>query len=825
MKTKTKALTVSPPAEPNRFIGRERELGDLRRALQSTRALTLCGAGGIGKTRLAMRLVASVSEDFADGFCIVELGDLWESGLIVSRVASAIGVDGEPGRPILDTLTDALRSRRMLLLLDNCEHLIGSCARLSHALLAGCPGLRILSTSQVPLRIPPEAVWQVTPLEVPPALVPADPAELDRYAAARLFADRATAARAGFAVTEHNSAAVAAICRALDGVPLAIELAAARVGALSAEQIASRLDDRFTVLGSGDRTAPPRQRTLRATIDWSHDLLSGREQALLRRLSVFAGWSLEMAEQVCADDRIPPADILDAMAALVDKSLVVVEPEVLGQARYRLLDSVRAYARERLAEAGEAEVIQRRMRDYALRVCEQAEAVGMGVIPAPWSAAVDVFRRYDVEADNVRLVLSRCLAAGDLATGLGICTALRPCWIARGSFAEGGGWFGRFLAAGEEGLPQSVLGRALIGRAQLVLANEPALAETWARRGLDLCQKAGEATWVATALNLLAEAAMHGGKVQDAGDLAAAALAAAREAGNEWNEGYALGTQAAVAAAKGNLREAKHLGDAALAVMRAIDQQWGVARTLLGLGALAMLRGDPSGALACHLAALPILREIDSRPDTARCLAGIGRIALDEGQTDLARPHLAESLRLSALTGSRIGVARGLEAFAALAARERRADLTVVLTAAAAAQRDVAGLPPLSEPRRQRHLAVARSLGEDVTRVLWQRGTAMTPDAAVALAVQGDNPTAGSAGSPAGFCASTSGLTAREREIAAHVARGRSNKAIAEDLVISPATAARHVANILAKLGFTSRAQIAAWAAGNDSGHPPAARG
>ncbi len=385
---------------------------------------------------------------------------------------------------------------------------------------------------------------------MPPPDAPRGATLLAAYEAAQLFADRAAAARPGFAITERNAMAVAVICRALDGVPLAIELAAARVTVLSAEQIAARLGDRFTLLASGDRTAPPRQRTLRATIDWSHDLLSPAEQTLLRRLSVFSGWSLEMAEQVCADGRLATEDVVGLLSGLVDKSLVVVEPEVLGQARYRMLDSIRAYAAQRLAEAGESAATQLRLRDYTVAVCERNEAVGMATIPSGWPMVVAVFRRYDVDVGNLRQVLSSCLAAGDAEAGLRICAAVRPSWIVRGSFDEGESWFARFLGLGRQGVPDPVLGTALIGRAQLVLPNDPASAQEWARGGLELCQSGGLLIWAATAQNVLAETAMQTGQLAESAQWAAKALATAREAGNAWNEGYALGTQATLAAAE-----------------------------------------------------------------------------------------------------------------------------------------------------------------------------------------------------------------------------------------------------------------------------------
>jgi DNA-binding CsgD family transcriptional regulator len=523
-----------------------------------------------------------------------------------------------------------------------------------------------------------------------------------------------------------------------------------------------------------------------------------------------------------------------------------------------MLDSIRAYAAQRLAEAGELAATQLRLRDYTLDVCERNEAVGMATIPSGWPMVVAVFRRYDVDVGNLRQVLSSCLASGDAETGLRVCAAVRPSWIVRGSFAEGEGWFSRFLGLGDQEVPAPVLGTALIGRAQLILPNDPAQAARWARAGLDRCQAADLLVWAATGQNVLAETALHLGQLAESAQWAAKALATAREAGNAWNEGYALGTQATLAAAEGRLREAQQLGQSALEVMRGIDQRWGVARTLLGLGALARLRRDPAGAMDSYEAALPILREIDSRPDIARCLAGIGRVALDQGQLAVARAYLAESLRLSQLTGARTGVARGLEAFAALCSRENQASrenqgsreeqgargrpgtgegagrLAVLLTAAATALREAAGLPALPAGRTQPYLDAARSLGPEALAALWEEGSRLTPDTAVTLAL-GSGPAATISGTgPSGdmpavepgvsrAVTARSSLTPREREITALIARGYSNKGIADELVISPATAARHVANILSKLGFTSRAQIAAWAAGNGSIQPSAA--
>jgi predicted ATPase/DNA-binding CsgD family transcriptional regulator len=812
--------------EPNAFVGRERELAELRQASRSSRALTLCGAGGIGKTRLALQLIASLRADFPDGAWFVELADLRQPELVVSRIASVVEVTEEPGRPLLETLAEALRARRLLLALDNCEHLIDECARTCQRLLASAPGLQVIATSREPLRVAAEAVWLVPPLSLPQA----SPGQAMQAGsdAVRLFAERAAAVHPGFVLGPANAAAAVAICRALDGMPLAIELAAAWVRVLSVAQIEARLGDRFGLLTSGERTAPPRQRTLRAAIDWSYDLLSAPARLLLRRLSVFAGWSLDMAEQVCADADLPSGSVLDLLSTLVDQSLVVPEPDTAGEIRYRLLDTVREYAASRLAEAGESAVLQARLRDYTLREVERLSGIGMALIAASWSARVDVFRRFDADVGNLRLALSYSLAQCDAEAGLRICAAARPVWIVRGSYAEGAEWLDSFLSLDVPPDHAAVRGPALISRAQLALPSDAASAEQLATAGLELCRSAGDDVWSAAALNLLAEAALHGGRADQAAELAGEAISVARRAADRWDEGYALGTAAAAAGRAGRLQEAQQRADESLAVMREIDHQWGAARTLLGLGDLARLTGDPGSAQERYAEALAILREVGARPEIARCLAGLGRIAMDQGDLALARQRLTESIELSHSIGSRIGVIRALEAFAALEGRAGRAERAVQLVAAAAACREAARFPQPPPARIRRMLAGAAVSGQDLAR-LWAAGSRLGSADAVALALDwrpaGEPARPRPAARPGGACAPAAepppgGLTPREREIVALIARGCSNKAIAEALVISPATAARHVANILGKLGFTSRAQIAAWSAGSHAREP-----
>ncbi|HEY9244945.1 MAG TPA: tetratricopeptide repeat protein, partial [Streptosporangiaceae bacterium] len=654
------------PAEPNSFIGRERDLAELALLLSDVRALTLCGPGGIGKTRLAVRLACEVVPDFPAGAWLVELADTADAELIPRQVAATFGVREEPDRPLLATLTEALRGRRLLLILDTCEHLVDGCAALVHQLLAGCPQLRVLATSREPLRVRGETVWRVPPLSLPGAILDSL-ADLDRHEAMRLFADRASAARAGFELGRGNAAAVARLCRLLDGMPLAIELAAARVRVLSVEQIASRLDDRFRLLASGDRTAPPRQQTLRAAVDWSYELLSEEEQILLRRLSVFAGWNLEMAEQVCADEQIPATAVLDLMAALIDKSLVTFDHELRGESRYRLLDTIKEYAVSRLAASGEQDAVRLRHRDYLLRYAEWVVSQAFVRGAPSWPRRVALYRQIAGDLDNYRLALVTSLHRGDVAEGLRMCGAMRNPWLTHGDTAEGVAWFDRFLSQAA-GLPPEIRGPALVFRGDLAFEQQDyGTVARCAGEGLELCRQAGD-PHQAGALRLLAVSALRAGRVDEAVTRIDEAAATAHKLGNDWEEGLALSIKAAGLARLGSLREAQATYEAALEVLRD-NNGWGVAQVRYGLGAVARARGDYLAAISHYQAALSLYQEIDARPEIARCLAGIAAVALTQGDLGLARASLTESLQLSLATGQRLPVARGLEAVAALEAR------------------------------------------------------------------------------------------------------------------------------------------------------------
>jgi predicted ATPase/DNA-binding NarL/FixJ family response regulator len=838
MPSATALLSGNLPAEPNSFIGRERDLAELARLLGDVRALTLSGPGGIGKTRLAIRLARNVIDggsgapDDLDEAWLVELAD-WR-GPTAQHVAATIGVREEPGVPLAQTLAEALRSRHMLLILDTCEHQVGDCAILVQLLLARCPWLRIVATSREPLRVRGETVWRVPPLDLPPER--ANGTDLGAHEAVRLFAARAAGARAGFALTEDNVAQVARLCRTLDGIPLGIELAAARVRALSVEQIADRLRGRFQLLDSGDRTAPLRQQTLRATVDWSYELLDEPEQVLLRRLAVFSGWNLDMAEQVCSDPEpstggIPSDAVLGLLISLIDKSLVVLDGEAAGDARYRLLDTIREYAAERLAAAGEQSQLALRHRDCILALVEDTTRGMFNRGAPPWPVRRATFRRGIAEYGNFRIALATSLAHAHAEEGLRLCTGLRNMWVPHGDAREAATWFDRFGTLESEVSPR-VRGRALACRAEIAfdLHEHDTLVRS-AQDSLALSRAHGDDFTVPVALRVLAQAAARAGRLDDAAVYVEEAITAAEVSGNDWESGITLAARAAIAVKQGKLKSAQRAYEAALEVL-SDNNHWGIATVEYGMGTLARARGDDKMAMRYFEDAMEIFRELDAWPEIARCQAGIGWIAIVGGELDLARESFAEGLRLNQMCGQRLGIARGLEAFAALAVARQQPQQAAQLAGAACQLRDSLGLPAGVGPRVEQILESSRErLRAAKAAALFAEGREMTVEDAIRYAL-GSQPLSVPLSSAEPGCAdqawpdaagglrhdmggvrrAPSPLTPREHEIVLLIAQGLSNREIADELVISPATAARHVANILAKLGFTSRTQVASWA-------------
>jgi predicted ATPase len=440
------------PRQLTSFIGRERELAEAGALLHGSRLLTLTGAGGCGKTRLALELAGQHGEDFADGVWPVELAALGERELLGPAVAQALGTRLASDRAPEVALAGHIGERRQLLLLDNCEHLVGVVAHLVEALLSRCPNLTVLATSREALRVPGEVTWRVPSLSLPPP-TGATAADSSRAESVRLFAARAERSAPGFALEDGNAAAVTALCHRLDGMPLAIELAAARVGALTPAQIVERLDDSLDLLSGGARTAMTRQQTLRATLAWSYELLDAEEQVLLRRLSVFAGgFGLDAAEAVCAGEPLPRGEAVAVLSRLIDKSLVQVE-EGTGERRYRLLETVRQYAAEHLGGAGERGASERRHRDWYLELAE-SDPTPAGDLPDR-----DRLRRLDSERDNLRAALASALAE-DPQAGLRLAASLWRFWLMRGYLAEGYRWLDASLAAAPE--PTAVRARVLL---------------------------------------------------------------------------------------------------------------------------------------------------------------------------------------------------------------------------------------------------------------------------------------------------------------------------------------------------------------------------
>ncbi len=815
------------PAEPNSFVGRERDLADLTMLLSDVRVLTLCGPGGIGKTRLATRLASQLASGYAGGAALVELAETTDPLLVGTRVAAALGAREEPDRPVTETLTDALRQQHVLIVLDTCEHLVDAVAGLAQQLLAECPAVRIIATSREPLRLRGETVWRVPPLALPPPEpTPGQPlCELAEHESVRLFLDRAGAVRPGFALTPRNADAVIRLCRTLDGMPLAIELAAARMRALSAEQVAARIDDRFRLLASGNRTAPPRQQTLQAAVDWSHGLLTDGERILLRRLSVFSGWNLQMAEQVCADDQVPAGHVLDLLAGLIDKSLVTLDGELDGVARYRLLDTIREYAAARLAASGEEPRIRRGHLEFMLALAEDVMDRAFRRGDPPWADRVALYLRSARELPNYRVALAAALDFGLAEQGLRLCSALRAPWVVYGDVTEGIGWFDRFLHLPGE-VPPAIRARALALSAELAFEQQDygrAAAAAQAAADMSTAHSAGGRSG---ALRLLGLVSLRAGQPDQALASIEAAVSAAVADSDDWEQGLALTAKAVALARLGQLDEAGPAFEIALEVL-ADNNRWGVAQALYGFGSLARARRDNDAALRHFRDALALFREIDARTEMARCLAGIGWVRLAAGDYRAAAVSLKQSLELSVATGQRLGIARGLDAMAALAVSQGSSASAVRLQGAAGSLRDQVGpvRSAAAQVRLDDVLAVARRLvGEQSAARLLAEGARLGVHEAVSLAVALATAAAEQPGAAAALPEAENGrvpsvapggaaLTPREVQIADLIARGLSNRAIAAELVISPATAARHVANIFAKLGVTSRAQVAAWTA------------
>ncbi|WKN61430.1 protein kinase [Rhodococcus opacus] len=761
------------PIELTSFVGRRHEITAARTLLGGGRLLTLTGIGGVGKSRLARRVAAELRRTYDDSVWLVELGQLKESALLAEVVASSLRLRSEPHLSVTDVLVRHLSPRQLLLVLDNCEQIVDEVAALTETLLRTCPQLRVMATSREPLGVPGESVLRVPPLAVPD-LRNHEPSTrgMPQYDAVRLFADRASTAVPTFEITDDNRMTVARICQRLDGLPLPIELAAVRLRALSAEQILDRLTDRFQLLTSGGRTATSRQQTLRLSIGWSYDLCDPEEQRLWARLSVFAGsFELDAAEWVCGENG-DSGGLLDLLASLVDKSILIRE-EAGTVVRFRLLDTVREYGREKVTDA-DYENLRRRHRDFYAELAASAEREWISSKQAGWIS------RLDREQSNLRDALEYCLTDPADETGLSTVNALSVFWLARGQFGEGERWLARLLASGAA---QPTPARARVLYSSSMFAAAQGQISTAMDRLADLESAAPHLgsreidTLVRHATGYLA---LYGGRPADAiGDFEVAA------------ESFE---------ADGNL-------------LRQVG-------SLFGLALACGLTGDEPRAMRCHEEILSITEPRGESVYRSYSRWACGLSVWQQGDSDRATHLLQEGLRLTRLVDDPRGSAWCLQALAWIAAEQRDERRAAVLLGAAGSLWHSMGSPPLHFPNLSRYQQdcerrIRAVLGNKGFDAEVKHGRTLKFTGAVAFAL-GETVRSDASSEPG-----TVTLTRREQQVADLVAEGLTNRAIAERLVISPRTAQGHVEHVLVKLGFTSRAQIAAWVTEQERNRTP----
>jgi predicted ATPase/DNA-binding SARP family transcriptional activator len=690
--------TVRPrtnlPAALSELIGRDEAVAGIRARLAADRLITLTGPGGVGKTRLALETAAGLvdpCDDFADGVWLAELGTLepGSAGRFADVVMAALDVRDVTGAA--DRLVDALRARRMLLVLDNCEHVVEPAAELAGQLLRGCPGLRILATSRESLGLPGEVVWAVPPLDVPDLTAGVDAAELARSPAVRLFAARAAAAAPGFALTADVAPAVAVLCRRLDGIPLALELAATRVRALSVEELVARLDDRFRLLAGGRRVAPARQQTLTAMIDWSWDLLTEPERVVLRRLAVHAdGCTLEAAEQVCAGPgAADQAGVAGLLSRLVDRSLVTVVHGPDGS-RYRLLESVAAYCGDRLAEAGEADRLRDRHGRYYTELAVRAEQRLYGHDQQRWLS------RLDTETANLRSALDNAVRRGAAERALRLVGALTWYWFLRGRLTEARRSLGAALAS-EGRSPAALRARAAAWQAGIeVLLGQPPgpAAERVFEQVVDPADRA-RAEW------FLAYAETDLGDVPAVDERLERALAGFRDAGDRWGTAAVLSTRAKLAYLRTDLKALEHDGEQSAELFRELGDRWGLLQATAWLGGMAEMVGDHGTATRLHRDGLRMAEELGLWSEVSVRLAWLGWIAVQQGDYSRARDLSGEALRLATEQGFRVGKIFAEIGMAFAARRQGDLDLAdryLAKLLRAAGPEDEDRVPPLHLP-------------------------------------------------------------------------------------------------------------------------------
>ncbi len=801
------------PVQLTSFIGREREIDDVKRLLFSAHMVTLTGAGGSGKTRLAFQIAESVTGSFADGLRFVDLAPLREPALVPILVLEVLGLRLTADQPLLETLLGFLRTKQLLLILDNCEHLRVVCAQLAQELLSQSPGLRVLATSREPLGIAGETIFPVSALAWPELDTKLEDnlQDLMRFDAVRLFVERARAISPDFSLTPDNAQSTTDICRRLDGLPLALELASAWVNVLTVQEINSRLNNRFALLISGQHAGiDPRHHTLHAAIDWSYTLLTSDEQVLLRRLAVFtAGFNLDMAEVICCGDESEEEKTLDLISSLVRKSLVIANTIGRAQARYRLLETIREYSLEKLDEAGETRQLRDQHLGLFLARAEEAAPKLNDAYQKLW------LNWLEGERDNLRAAIDWALESDQIEVGLRIANSITRFWEIRGYVPEGLAWFERLLTQADESVSHVIRANSLVYASFLAMfLGNVSLARTYGRKAAALAEEAGDEgnPILILALSSLASVARMEGDYQTSFNIGEQAIHLLRASpGPSFYLGMSLLAQGDVAMELGRYDTSRLLLSESLAIAREAGDAFRIAHAINSLGDLARLEENYAEARAAYEESVVLLRDLAAQHDLASILRNLGCACLLLGEVERADALFRESLAAHQAEQNTSGMLECLIGLASVAVVRGLPAVSVRLFAAAVTLRGQrsASVWPAKRMEVAPYFDQAKArLTAAEFQTEQSSGRAMSLEQAVHYAQ--NLPV--KSGITTATKETQDGLTEREREVTALIGQGKTNGEIAKELVVSKRTIETHVGKILSKLGLSNRSQVMRWA-------------